>query len=67
MSEHKTKTHKGFTSRYKIDLLMCYEEFDSIEEAIAREKQIKAWRREKKRNLIESANPTWQDLSQDWF
>ncbi|MBX3049049.1 MAG: GIY-YIG nuclease family protein [Anaerolineales bacterium] len=65
--EHKARANQGFASKYKIDLLMYYEEFDFVEDAIAREKQIKAWRREKKRNLIETTNPTWQYLSHDWF
>jgi len=52
-----------FTSKYKINRLVYYEEFSDIEEAIAREKQIKGWVRRKKIDLIESTNPTWDDLS----
>jgi len=44
-----------------------YEETNDVLAAISREKQIKGWRRDKKIALIESSNPTWQDLSEDWF
>lgn len=67
VQEHKQGRLEGFTKRYKIDMLMYYEEFDFIEDAIAREKQIKGWRKEKKRELIDSVNPKWLDLSRDWF
>ena len=64
--EHKQGTFEGFTSRYNIDRLVWYEVWPYVRTAIAREKQIKPWRREKKIRLIESLNPTWQDLSEDW-
>ena len=48
-------------------MLAYYEEFDSVEDSIHREKQIKGWRREKKKRLVESINPKWLDLSGDWF
>ena len=67
MWEHKGALVPGFTKKYKINQLMYYEETNDIREAIAREKQIKGWRREKKIALIEADNPTWQDLSADWF
>jgi putative endonuclease len=51
-----------FTSKYKIYKLVWWQSFYEITEAIAREKQIKGWRREKKRNLIEQRNPLWLDL-----
>jgi predicted GIY-YIG superfamily endonuclease len=51
----------------QIDLLVYYEQFQYVEDAIVREKQIKGWRREKKRALIESLNPTWKDLGADWL
>ena len=61
--EHKTKLHpKSFTARYNIDKLVWYEGFHRIEEAIAREKQIKAGSRQKKIDLINSINPEWSDL-----
>ncbi|MHA7131840.1 GIY-YIG nuclease family protein [Algoriphagus namhaensis] len=64
--QHRTKENRrSFTSRYNVDLLVYFEEFHSIEEAIAREKQLKAGSRKKKIELIESINPTWRDLSDD--
>jgi len=60
--QHKKKLVKGFTSRYNLDKLVWYESFSRIEDAIAREKEIKGWRREKKFALIESINPHWRDL-----
>ena len=65
--QHKEGTGSTFTSKYKINRLVYYEEFSDIEEAIAREKQIKGWVRKKKINLIESTNPTWDDLSSEWY
>ena len=64
--DHKNKLLDGFTKRYNINRLTYFEEFGDIREAIAREKEIKRWRREKKIALIESLNPTRQDLSADW-
>ena len=64
--EHKDGIYDGFTSRYKVNRLVWYEAWPYVRTAIAREKQIKPWRREKKIWLIESMNPTWQDLSEDW-
>nr|WP_223144584.1 GIY-YIG nuclease family protein [Deferribacter autotrophicus] len=60
--EHKHELVDGFTKRYKIKKLVYYEVFDSIEEAIKREKQIKGGSRKKKIALIESINPNWSDL-----
>ena len=67
MYEHKRKVAEGFTKRYNIDMLVYYEVTTDIREAIAREKQIKAWRRSKRVALIESTNPQWRDLSDGWF
>jgi putative endonuclease len=53
---------KSFSDRYNTEKLVYYELFGSIEEAIAREKEIKKWRREKKDALIKSMNPAWNDL-----
>jgi len=61
--EHKNKTKNGFTSRYNVDILVYFENYLAIEEAIAREKQIKAGSRKKKIELIESINSEWKDLS----
>ena len=66
MYEHKNKLVPGFTERYNVTWLAYYEETSSIESAIAREKQIKSWRRSKKVALVESANPQWKDLSLEW-
>jgi putative endonuclease len=61
--QHKTGYYKGsFTSRYNVNKLVYYEDFLFIEEAIAREKQIKAGSRMKKIELIMSLNPEWRDL-----
>lgn len=65
--EHKEKTIPGFTERYNITELVYCEEFESVILAITREKQIKRWRRSKKNDLINSINPTWDDLASEWF
>ncbi|ERT07298.1 GIY-YIG catalytic domain protein [Lyngbya aestuarii BL J] len=65
--EHKNKLIPGFTQKYNITLLVYYEETPDISAAIAREKQIKGWLRQKKIDLIESVNPNWQDLSLKWY
>ncbi len=65
--EHKKKMIPGFTYKYSITKLVYFEEGDDIRVAIAREKQIKGWLRLKKLTLIESINPEWRDLSDDWY
>ncbi len=65
--EHKNKVNKGFTSKYLVNSLVYFETTDDIGAAITREKQIKGWTREKKINLILSANPGWKDLSEGWY
>ncbi|MDI6758917.1 MAG: GIY-YIG nuclease family protein [Candidatus Omnitrophota bacterium] len=60
--EHKEKLVEGFTKKYKVDKIVYYEVFDGIEEAIVREKQIKAGSRKKKIGLITSSNPDFKDL-----
>jgi putative endonuclease len=65
--QHKWREHEGFTERYNCDRLVWFQTFSEIGNAIAREKQLKAWRREKKLALIEAANPAWIDLSRDWY
>ena len=65
--EHKTKALEGFTSRYNINTLVHFERFTDIHRAIAREKEIKGWRRDKKIALIESMNPTFRDLAKEWY
>jgi putative endonuclease len=65
--EHKNHLVPGFTDKYSIDRLLYVETFANPVSAISREKQIKAWRREKKVKLIDSQNPAWNDLSEDWY
>jgi putative endonuclease len=66
--EHKQGTiTNSFTYKYQVNRLVYYEEYDFINEAIDREKQLKKWRREKKVKLIESVNPGWRDLSNDFI
>ena len=65
--EHKQKLTPGFTKKYDIThLVHCESTFD-VTAAIAYEKQIKGWLRAKKVALIESANPSWNDLAADWY
>ncbi|MBS1634802.1 MAG: GIY-YIG nuclease family protein [Bacteroidetes bacterium] len=64
MHEHKTGKYKySFSNRYNVTKLVYYEIFTHIEDAIAREKQIKAGSRKKKEALINTMNPKWEDLS----
>jgi len=65
--EHKNHSIPGFTDKYDIDRLLYFEVIRDSASAINREKQLKAWRREKKVKLIDSLNPEWNDLSQDWY
>jgi putative endonuclease len=64
--EHRQGGADGFTDRYLVHRLVWFENTGQVDAAIAREKQIKNWRREKKVALIESVNPQWRDLSEDW-
>jgi putative endonuclease len=64
--EHKNKIIQGFTSKYNITKVVYFEVFNDIDPAIKREKQIKGWLRKKKVELIESMNPEWNDLSEEW-
>ena len=63
--EHKTKAVKGFTEKYNVNRLVYFEETSDVHAAIAREKEIKKWRREKKNALVIQANPEWRDLATD--
>jgi putative endonuclease len=67
VDEHKTGCYPGFSKRYKTHKLVYYEEHYYINDAIYREKQIKSWRRQKKRDLITFLNPRWGDLSADFY
>ena len=64
--QHKHKLVEGFTSAYNVNKLVYYEETNDVSVAIAREKEIKKWRREKKDRLVMSRNPEWKDLSDGW-
>ena len=63
VAQHKEHEIPGFTQRYRIDQLVYFEEYRRARDAIAREKEIKGWRRQKKIDLIESLNPRWEELS----
>ena len=65
--EHTNKAVPGFTKRYTCDRLVHFEEYDEIDQAIAREKQIKGWIRAKKNELVSAANPAWLDLAAHWY
>jgi len=65
--QHKHNLVESFTKRYNITRLAYFEETSDISSAISREKEIKAWRRSKKIELIKSMNPHWRDLAEDWF
>lgn len=64
--EHKNKLIKGFSSKYNLNKLVYFENTDSIEEAIKREKQLKNWQRNWKIDLIKEFNPDFKDLSIDF-
>ena len=66
VSEHRAGAVPVFTKKYNVKKLVYYEHTTDVEAAIRREKQLKSWRREKKIQLIESENPTWNDLSLTW-
>ncbi len=66
MYEHRNRLVHGFTSKYRIDRLVYFESTSDVKSAIAREKQIKGWRREKKIHLVEAGNPNWENLDREW-
>ena len=65
--QHNTKVYKGFSSKYNCDVLVYFEEFTDLNQAIAREKQLKAGNRKRKEDLINATNPEWKDLSDGWL
>ena len=65
--EHREGVLGSFTSRYKIDRLLYFEETSDVTAAIKREKQLKGWTRKRKIELIVSVNPQWIDLSEGWL
>ena len=64
VNEHKQGLNAGFTSQYRVTRLVYFEEFVDIRDAIAREKELKGWKRSRKIRLIESRNHTWEDLAE---
>jgi putative endonuclease len=64
--QHRSKISEGFTAKYNVTWLVYYASTNDVLEAIAREKQIKGWNRNKKIALISEFNPEWRDLSLDW-
>jgi putative endonuclease len=65
--QHRNHVFAGFSAQYNVTRLVHFEQTSEVREAIAREKEIKGWRREKKVALIESMNPHWNDLSEGWY
>ena len=65
--QHRNPETASFSQQYHCILLIYYEHFRDIRDAIVREKQLKGWRRSKKIALIEKDNPRWEDLSADWI
>lgn len=63
VAEHKSGQREGFTKRYNINKHVYWESSTNVKDAIAREKQIKGWTRKKKKELVETMNPSWNDLS----
>jgi len=63
--EHKNGMIEGFTKRYSVHMLVYYEQYDSTEAAIQREKRLKFWHRKWKIRLIEETNPEWKDLYEE--
>ena len=66
MYEHSHHLQSGFTDTYNVTRLVYFEETSSVEAAIAREKQLKNWRRAWKLELIDKENPEWRDLADDF-
>jgi len=66
MFEHKHKLIEGFTKKYNLNRLIYFEQFQYVNDAIKREKQLKNWNRQWKIDLIEKDNQDWKDLSFDW-
>ena len=67
VSEHEQGLVEGFTKKYQCHKLIYYEYFTDVRNAIAREKQIKNWNRDKKEQLIKTLNPTWRNLRNEWL
>jgi len=65
--QHRNGEGSVFTSKYKCQYLLYFEEYFQIDEAIAREKQLKNWQRKWKEELIRTENPDLRDLAEDWY
>ena len=65
LNEHRSGQIEGFTKKYHVNVLVCFEQYSEVNYAIAREKQLKGWSRAKKDLLVESKNPTWRDLGNE--
>ncbi len=65
MTQHRMRAVPGFTAKYNLRRLIWWEEWDGLNEARGRERQIKGWRREKKLTLIATENPEFRDLAQE--
>ena len=65
VTQHKEKLVDSFSQKYNLSKLVYYEQFQTMYDAISREKQLKNWRRTWKNELIEKLNPNWNDLSAD--
>jgi len=66
IDQHREGTFKGFTAQHQVKLLVWFEAHETMESAIAHEKQLKNWLRKWKLALIETANPRWRDLAEDF-
>ena len=64
--KHKQELVDGFTKRYHVHKLVYYEQTTDVRSAIEREKQLKGWIRARKNELVETINPDWRDLSEEW-
>ena len=65
--EHKNEQIEGFTKKYHVHKLVYFEEYSEVNDAIAREKQLKRWVRSKKNWLVETKNPNWDDWGEGFF
>ena len=65
--QHKEHISRGFTANYEVDRLLYYQTYGQVSTAIASEKQLQGWKREKKVALVEKSNPQWRDLSHHWY
>ena len=66
MREHKSGAIPGYSNMYNCVMLVYFEEYNNVHQAIAREKQLKGWQRSWKDALVVRMNPQWKDLSADW-